>query len=131
MSRPNALPVGPTRLAESSTSMPPPEPRSSTVSPALSCANAVGLPQPSDARSAFSGTSPAWSASYRFDVMGSHPATLAGAPPQQELAAPCDQRAAASPYLAFTTSLTSTSVLIFISKGSTAADDRLRFNGLV
>src|SRR3989442_1516032 len=31
MSRPYAFPVGPTRLAESSTSMPPPEPRSSTV----------------------------------------------------------------------------------------------------
>ena len=33
MSRPYALPVGPTRLAESRTSMPPPDPRSSTVWP--------------------------------------------------------------------------------------------------
>ena len=33
MSRPNAIPSGPTRRAESSTSIPPPEPRSSTVSP--------------------------------------------------------------------------------------------------
>ena len=52
ISRPYALPVGPTRRAESSTSMPPPEPRSSTTSPAWSWASAVGLPQPSEARSA-------------------------------------------------------------------------------
>ena len=37
---------GPTRWAESRTSMPPPEPRSSTVSPSRSSATAVGLPQP-------------------------------------------------------------------------------------
>ena len=36
--------------ADSSTSMPPPEPRSSTVSPGFSSASAVGLPQPSEAR---------------------------------------------------------------------------------
>ena len=35
--------------------MPPPEPRSRTVSPAFSSASAVGLPQPSDASSAVSG----------------------------------------------------------------------------
>ena len=52
MSRPYALPVGPTRLAESSTSMPPPDPRSSTTSPGRSSASAVGLPQPNDASSA-------------------------------------------------------------------------------
>ena len=52
---PYALPVGPTRFAESSTSMPPPEPRSSTVSPSRSSASAVGLPQPSDASSASAG----------------------------------------------------------------------------
>ena len=57
MSSPYALPVGPTRLAESSTSIPPPEPRSSTVSPALSSATAVGLPQPSEAIVAVSGSS--------------------------------------------------------------------------
>ena len=38
--------------ADSSTSMPPPEPRSSTVSPGFSSASAVGLPQPSDAATA-------------------------------------------------------------------------------
>ena len=55
MSRPYTLPVGPTRLAERSTSMPPPEPRSSTVCPASSAASAVGLPHPSDASTAVSG----------------------------------------------------------------------------
>src|SRR5438876_1154304 len=57
MSSPYALPVGPTRLAESSTSMPPPEPRSSTTSPGLSWASAVGLPQPSEAATASAGSS--------------------------------------------------------------------------
>ena len=37
------MPVGPTRRAESSTSMPPPEPRSSTVSPSCRSATAVGI----------------------------------------------------------------------------------------
>ena len=55
ISNPYALPVGPTRFADSSTSIPPPEPRSSTVSPACSSASAVGFPQPSDAATAFSG----------------------------------------------------------------------------
>ena len=39
----------------SRTSIPPPDPRSSTVSPGFSCANAVGLPHPSDANTASSG----------------------------------------------------------------------------
>ena len=55
--------VGPTRLAESSTSMPPPDPRSSTVSPSRRSASAVGLPQPSDASIASCGISDAWRAS--------------------------------------------------------------------
>ena len=55
MSSPYALPVGPTRRAESSTSMPPPEPRSSTTSPSCSSASAVGLPQPSEASTASAG----------------------------------------------------------------------------
>ena len=41
--------------AESRTSMPPPLPRSSTVSPGLSSASAVGLPQPSEACTASCG----------------------------------------------------------------------------
>src|ERR1039457_3371265 len=106
MSRPNALPVGPTRLAESSTSMPPPEPRSSTVSPAFSCASAVGLPQPSDARRAVSGTRPDSDSLYRLLVMGSAlpPQQLEGADPQQELP-PVAARRAACPYFSFTISL--------------------------
>ena len=56
MSRPYALPVGPTRFADSSTSIPPPDPRSSTVWPASSCISAVGLPQPSDAVTASAGS---------------------------------------------------------------------------
>ena len=58
MSSPNAFPVGPTRRAESRTSMPPPEPRSSTVSPAFNSASAVGLPHPSDAITASTGRTP-------------------------------------------------------------------------
>ncbi len=46
------------------TSMPPPEPRSSTVSPSRNSATAVGLPQPSDASVAACGSSPRCSASY-------------------------------------------------------------------
>ena len=50
--------VGPTRRAERITSIPPPEPRSRTVSPSCKSATAVGLPQPSDASAAASGNSP-------------------------------------------------------------------------
>src|SRR6478735_5080355 len=44
--------------------MPPPDPRSSTVSPSWRSATAVGLPQPRDASTAASGSSPRCSASY-------------------------------------------------------------------
>src|SRR6476659_5649869 len=71
MSSPYAQPVGPTRRAESSTSMPPPLPRSSTTSPGLSRASAVGLPQPSDASNASSGIWAACSPVYRLAVIGS------------------------------------------------------------
>ena len=60
--------------------MPPPEPRSSTTSPSLSSASAVGLPQPSEAITASTGSVPICSASYRFDVIGSpQPRTAATA----------------------------------------------------
>ncbi len=55
MSSPYAFPVGPTRRAESRTSMPPPEPRSNTLSPSRSSATAVGLPQPREAATASAG----------------------------------------------------------------------------
>ncbi len=86
--------------------MPPPEPRSSTVSPGCNSASAVGLPQPSDACSAVSGTSPAWVASYRAEVIGSQQLARSGALPQQP-DPPARTRVAASPYLPRTTSLRS------------------------
>src|SRR6202022_3884689 len=46
MSTPYAYPPGETRLAESRTSRPAPDPRSSTTWPGSSCASIVGLPQP-------------------------------------------------------------------------------------
>src|SRR5262245_20007866 len=51
--------------------MPPPDPRSSTVSPSRRSASAVGLPQPNEASSAVSGTWPASIESYRSAVIGS------------------------------------------------------------
>ena len=58
MSTPMARPASPTRRAERSTSMPPPDPRSRTVSPGRSSATAVGTPQPRDASTAASGREP-------------------------------------------------------------------------
>jgi hypothetical protein len=63
MSNPYAVPLGPTRFADRITSIPPPEPRSSTVSPSCSSATAIGLPQPSEASVAASGRLPRTSAS--------------------------------------------------------------------
>src|SRR5208283_1933399 len=92
--------VGPTRRAERSTSMPPPEPRSSTTSPAFRFAKAVGFPQPSEASTASSGSCPVCAASYKLEVIGSaHP--LLAVAPQQELP-PLFTRSAASPYFSLT-----------------------------
>src|SRR5688572_18384400 len=106
MSRPYAFPVGPTRCAESSTSMPPPEPRSSTVSPGESAANAVGLPHPNEASSASAGIPSVSAASYRLDVIGSHSALfeLQLVPQPQVAFWPLAARFAAAPYLARTSS---------------------------
>ena len=49
--------------------MPPPEPRSSTVSPGWSSASAVGLPQPSEASTAAEGRSATSSTAYRSLVI--------------------------------------------------------------
>src|SRR5690349_21916101 len=84
MSKPYALPVGPTRRADKRTSIPPPEPRSSTVSPGASSASAVGLPQPNDASTAAGGNSATSSTAYRSEVMG----LLASAPQPQPPSAP-------------------------------------------
>ncbi len=82
--------------------MPPPEPRSSTTSPGFSSASAVGLPQPSEASTAFSGRLPVSSASYRSRVMGSGVSSQHALPPQQVDAAPAAARWAASPYFSRT-----------------------------
>jgi hypothetical protein len=100
MSRPNALPVGPTRRADSSTSMPPPEPRSSTTSPDSSSASAVGLPHPREACKAAAGTVAASVSSYRS------PETASVGAPQQRSGAERTPRAS-RPYLSFTISFTS------------------------
>src|SRR5260221_7089145 len=84
--------------------MPPPDPRSSTVSPGLNCASAVGLPHPSEASIASSGICRACASSYRFEVIGSQESPPAAAAPQQ-LLPPLVTRNAACPYFSFTTSL--------------------------
>src|SRR5271157_191613 len=102
MSRPYALPAGPTRLAESNTSMPPPEPRSRTISPGRNSASAVGFPQPSEAATASAGSAAVSEASYRLRVMGSQP--LSSAPPPQQAVFPAATCLAAAPYFSFTAS---------------------------
>src|SRR5215212_6048348 len=67
--------LGPTRLALKSTSMPPPEPRSKTVSPWCSSATAVGLPQPRLASTALSGS---WSRSSIAITMDTYSHVLPG-----------------------------------------------------
>src|SRR5690242_15344959 len=112
MSRPYALPVGPTRFADKITSMPPPEPRSSTTSPGCNLARAVGLPQPSEAATAFSGKAPFSASLYKSLVMGSQP--LSSAPPLQQLEPPLAARLAASPYFCFTASWMFDSLMLFL-----------------
>src|SRR5260370_12970756 len=104
MSRPYALPVAPTRLAESRTSMPPPEPRSRTTSPGFNFASAVGFPHPSEACSASPGTCCICVASYRLEVIASHVELVDSAVPQQ---LPPFPRRAACPYFSLTISLMS------------------------
>src|SRR5262245_10066754 len=62
--------------------MPPPEPRSSTVSPTFNSISAVGLPQPSDAATAVSGSVPRSLSLYRFSVISSGPQQLASFAPE-------------------------------------------------
>src|SRR5579862_792082 len=127
--------------------MPPPEPRSRTTSPGLRVARAVGLPQPKDASIASSGTSPVCAESYRSEVIGSQPRTLAAVAPQQ-LLPPVFTRRAAWPYFSLTTSLIASLIsvlgiavlfshlLLFICTSlsadlSTELDDVLRFDSFV
>ena len=87
--------------------MPPPEPRSSTVSPGLSSASAVGLPQPSDAFRASVGDFALLRrvVQVRRDRIAAP--VDAAAPPQHELRrAGSLARSAAWPYFSLTTSFT-------------------------
>src|SRR5262249_19488690 len=95
--------------------MPPPDPRSRTVSPGFKLANAVGFPQPSEALTASSGSPAVSSASYRLEVIGSQQSARCGAAPQQELP-PETTRKAAWPYFSFTTPLISTGISCFESR---------------
>src|SRR5437762_1231668 len=102
------MPVGPTRLADRSTSIPPPEPRSSTVSPGASSASAVGLPQPRDAATAAFGSAAVSLASYSLEVTGSH----SDEPPQHEPPLPLTTLSATCPYFSFTICLMSLSLTV-------------------
>src|SRR5438105_1815261 len=102
--------------------MPPPLPRSSTVSPSESSASAVGLPHPRDASIAVSGISDASFSEYRSFEMGlsavvqqeladgfdspQQESPFAAVLPQQDPLFPSRTRMAASPYLCFTSSRT-------------------------
>src|SRR5438270_1366045 len=93
--------------------MPPPLPRSSTVSPAFNSARAVGLPQPSDARTAALGNSPTCTWSYRSEVIGSLQHVEALPFPQQPAPLLSITLRAAWPYFARTVSLSSLSFIVF------------------
>src|ERR687889_2722783 len=112
MSNPYALPPGETLLAESSTSMPPPLPRSSTTSPGQSVASAVGLPHPKDAAPAASGNPSSSSAEYPPPVQSTPTASESSprspADPQHEAGSiPSSTVRAAPAYLSLTRSRTS------------------------
>src|SRR3954464_2314722 len=70
------------------TSIPTREPRSSTTSPSCRSATAVGLPQPSEASVAASGSSPRWSASYSASPNAGPPAASSQHEPPPQPAAP-------------------------------------------
>src|SRR5687768_3363267 len=97
--------------------MPPPLPRSRTVSPAARAASALGLPHPSDALTASSGMTATSSLPYRFDVIG-----LQLVVPQQEASSPT--RRARSAYFARTVSRT-LSADCSMAMGSPCIDDDL------
>src|SRR6516165_7060158 len=94
MSTPYACPDGPTRRDDSSTSMPPPEPRSSTRSPSFRSATASGFPQPRLAATASAG-SPSVSPSRYRDASG--PSVSALSPAGAQHPPVSSQHPAASP----------------------------------
>src|SRR5215217_6314527 len=134
MSRPYALPPGETLRAESSTSMPPPLPRSSTTSPGQSVARAVGLPHPSDAAPAASGNPSSSSAEYPPPVQSTPSASESSprspADPQQEaVPIPSSTVSAAPAYLSLT--LVRTSSPIKLSFQSTYLDQSMHQDMLI
>src|SRR5947207_1363673 len=91
--------------------MPPPLPKSSTTSPECSSASAVGLPHPSEASAAFSGTPSRSSTWYKLWVIV-EPDALAQQPLSQQLdRAPFNTSLAMVPYRSFTTCVMSTSAV--------------------
>src|SRR6185295_7337386 len=117
MWRPYTLPVGPTRLADSRTSIPPPDPRSNTVSPSSSVASAVGFPQPRDASTASTGSPAFCRSSYKSAVIGSHASVVAPQHPldPQQLALVADSvtLSAAPPYFFFTSDFRISASILF------------------
>src|SRR5579871_4710697 len=112
--------------------MPPPLPRSSTTSPGLSAASAVGLPQPSDANSAASGMEAASTSSYSPLEMASpsqHLSSPLALPLQQAAPCPLKTACAAAPYFSRTISRTSarsvnlivSAIVVFLVSAASAA----------
>src|SRR6185295_18727679 len=116
MWRPYTLPVGPTRLADSRTSIPPPDPRSNTVSPSSSVASAVGFPQPRDASTASTGSPAFCRPSYKSAVIGSHASVVAPQhaldPQQLPSVVPSVTLSAAPPYFFFTSDFRASSASV-------------------
>src|SRR5438552_3234940 len=83
------------------TSIPPPEPRSSTTSPSSRAATARGLPHPSEARTAASGRWPSSRALYSPGPKQALPPTPQAQddPPQQSSSGPSAAMIASSAYL--------------------------------
>ncbi len=134
MSRPMARPAGPTRRAERSTSIPPPEPRSSTVCPSRSSTSAVGLPQPSEAATAPAGSAASCAPLYSTLPKVSDPAPAVPSPqhppsPQPQPAPDCARRAA-SAYRSRTRSLIVVSFIgLLLHRGRILGDTSLSHPG--
>src|SRR5207247_146346 len=91
------------RTTTSETAKPPPDPRSSTVCPGSRPSRAVGLPQPSEACTAVSGSAARSVSEYRSEVIGSEQPDDAG--PQQPTDAVAERfltAAASAPYFSST-----------------------------
>src|SRR5215472_5298738 len=97
MSTPYANPDGPTRRADSSTSMPPPDPRSKTFSPSCRFATASGFPQPRLASTASSGSPSVSPSRYSEPGKSSAESDAAEPVPQHDSVADLSEHAAVTP----------------------------------